>query len=286
MKIELVEIDKALKYYEIEDAEYKNKCYECVKNINHMKKLNSKVEEIYNILYKEETTKIDNFWKMQNRSELFGEDTNPFITNVLVLLGYKIHENNMNLKKYTDNEKVLYKNRVRETLTNDIFMRKLEGIRISQMLWATYFIRTRLIEVGRLQYGNSKGTIHIHIPAGNKLEIGAVIDSIQKSKKEIQKYFQIENPEYECSSWLLSKQLNSMIDSNTNIAKFYNLFEVKDGEDATKDILNFVFQVEKCEDYSTLEESTSLQRLIKRRLLLNNKFKMGIGKLKLGERYE
>lgn len=283
MKIQEREIEKALEYYSIEDLEYKNKCYKCIEDIEKTESLTNKAEEIYNILYNDEITKIDALWKIQNRSELFGENTNPFITNVLVLLGYKIHENDMNLKGYTDNEKALYKNRVRETLTNDIFIRKLDGIRISQMLWATYFIKTRLIEIGRLQYGDSKGTIHIHIPAGNKLEIEEVIDSIQKSKKEIQKYFQIENPEYECCSWLLSRKLNSMIGKNTNIAKFYNLFEVKDGEDATKDILNFVFQVEECENYSTLEESTSLQRLIKKQLLLNNKFKMGIGKLKIGD---
>lgn len=30
MKIELLEIDNALKYYEINDDKYKNKCYKCV----------------------------------------------------------------------------------------------------------------------------------------------------------------------------------------------------------------------------------------------------------------
>ncbi len=284
MKIEEIEIKKALEYYKIENLDYQNKCYKCIQDIEKTKDLHSKVEEIYNILYQAETSKIDRLWKIESKENLFGKNINPFTTNVLVLLGYRIHEYNMNLKKYTENEKSLYKQRVNETLTNDIFIRKLEGIRISQMLWATYFIRTRLIEVGRLQYGNSKGTIHIHIPSGGKLEIEAVMDSIKKSKKEIQKYFQIENPEYECQSWLLSRQLNAILNPNSNIAKFYRLFEVKDGEDATKDILNFVFQVEDCENYSTLKEDTSLQRLIKQQLLANKKFKIGIGKLKtIGE---
>lgn len=281
MEIEPVEIENALKYYQIEEEEYKNKCYECIEDIENIEELHTKVEEIYNILYKDETYQIDNFWKARNIEEIFGKDGNPFMTNLLVLLGYRMHENNMETKKYNDIQKSLYKQRVREALTNDIFVRKLEGIRISQMIWAVYFIRTRLIEVGRLQYEEKKGNINIHIPAGSKMEQEKVIASIKTSKIDIAKYFHIKNPKYYCNSWLLSNQLNAMIDTNSNIARFYSLFEVKDGEDATKDILNFVFQVENCDSYSTLREDTSLQRLLKHQLLANKKFKIGEGKLKL-----
>lgn len=280
MGIEPVEIENALKYYQIEEEEYKNKCYECIEDIENIEELHTKVEEIYNILYKDEKYQIDNLWKVQNLKEIFGEDSKPFVTNLLVLLGYRMHEDNMEAKEYNDAQKSLYKQRVREALTNDILVRKLEGIRISQMIWAVYFIRTRLIEVGRLQYEQKKGTINIHIPAGSKMEQEKVISSIKTSKIDIEKYFHMKNPEYYCNSWLLSNQLNAMIDTNSNIAKFYNLFEVKDGEDATKDILNFVFQVENCDSYSTLSEETSLQRLIKQQLLANKKFKIGEGKLK------
>ena len=34
MKIELVDIDNALKYYQINDINYKNKCYKCIEDIN------------------------------------------------------------------------------------------------------------------------------------------------------------------------------------------------------------------------------------------------------------
>jgi len=44
---------------------------------------------------------------------------------------------------------------------------------------------------------------------------------------------------------------------------------VQDGPDAKKDILNFVFNMQKCDDYNNLLEDTSLQRLLKKQLLKN-----------------
>ncbi len=280
MKIQLVDIDKAFKYYQINDINYKNRCYKCIEDINTIEDFNIKTEEIYNILYNDKTFKIDTLWKRQNIIELFGEQYNPFVTSVLVLLGYKLHEKNMIDKNYSNIQKEIYRRRVKEALTNDIYVRELESIRISQMIWAAYFINTKLIEVGRLQYEKCENHIKIHIPSGEKLEIEKVFNSIKESKLEIEKYFDLRNAEYRCDSWLLSNQINDIIDSNSNIAKFYNLFEVQDGPDAKKDILNFVFNMRECDDYNNLLEDTSLQRLLKKQLLENKSIKIGWGKLK------
>ena len=280
MKIDLIDIDNALKYYRIDDIKYKNKCHKCVEDINLANKLRNRIEEIYNILYDDSALKIDTLWERQNMAELFGNQYNPFVTNILVLLGYRLHDKNMENKNYDDLQKELYKKRVRETLTNDIYTKKLSGIRISQMIWAAYFINTKLIEVGRLQYEKCENHIKIHIPSGSKLEIGKVINSIKDSKEEIEKYFKITNIEYRCDSWLLSNQINSIIDKNSNIAKFYRLFEVKDGSDATKDILNFVFDVQKCDNYSKLKGDTRLQKILKQQLIEKKEIKIGLGILK------
>ncbi|WP_286315154.1 hypothetical protein [Romboutsia ilealis] len=148
----MIDIDNALEYYQISDINYKNKCYKCTEDVNTIEDFNARVEAIYNILYNDKSFKIDTLWKRQEMVELFGEYYNFFITNVLVLLGYKLHEKNMANKNYTNTQKTLYKKRVIEALTNDIYVRKLENIRISQMIWVAYFINTKLIEVGRLQY--------------------------------------------------------------------------------------------------------------------------------------
>ena len=275
MKIDLNDIDNALEYYQINNIDYKNKCYKCVEDINSINDFNVRTEEIYNILYTDNSFEIDTLWKRQNMIELFGEQYNPFITSVLVLLGWKLHDKNMINKKYTDAQKELYKKRVKEALTNDIYVRKLENIRISQMIWAAYFINTKLIEVGRLQYERCENYIKIHIPSGEKLEIEKVLNSIKYSKYEIEKYFDMKNPEYRCDSWILSNQINAIIDSTSNIAKFYRLFEVKDGPDATKDVLNFVFNIQECNDYNALTENTTLQKILKQQLLENKELKIG-----------
>lgn len=283
MKINYKDIDKALEYYKINDTGYQNKCYKCIEDFNTINDFNIRSEEIYNILYTDKTYKIDTLWKRQNMIELFGEKYNPFITNVLVLLGYKLHEINMNKKSYDSIQKQLYIKRVREALTNDINNKKLNGIRISQMIWGAYFINTKLIEVGRLQYEKCENHVKIHIPSGEKLQIEKVLNSIKDSKNEIKKYFNLKNPEYRCDSWLLSNQINTIIDSNSNIYKFYKLFEVTDGPDATKDILNFVFDVQECKDYNNLDESTSLQKMLKKKLIEKEELRIGWGKLKINE---
>ena len=50
MKFELSVIENALKYYQINDTNYKNKCYKCIKDVNEIKDFNIKAEEIY-IIY-------------------------------------------------------------------------------------------------------------------------------------------------------------------------------------------------------------------------------------------
>ena len=158
------------------------------------------------------------------------------------------------------------------------------------MLWAFYFVRVRIIEIGRLQYelletNKDNSIIKIHIPSGSKLDFDKVIDSINLSKRVLKEIYQIDNMVYKCNSWLLSNELNRIIDKESNIHKFYNLFDVEDGEDCVSDILNFVYQKKEINNYGELQEDTKLQRLIKKELLNETVFNMGNGILK-GDAYE
>ena len=103
---------------------------------------------------------------------------------MLLLLGFEYHKKN--ISKYNfDNEQIeIQKQRVKECLLNDILIKHYEGIRISQMLWGTYFINARLIECGRLQFEpTTNNNVKIHIPAGKKLDIEKVKDSLLNSKE-------------------------------------------------------------------------------------------------------
>ena len=70
------------------------------------------------------------------------------------------------------------------------------------------------------------------------------------------------------------------IDKNANIYQFHDLFKVKDGEDCEKDILDFVYRLDKCDDYSLLETDTTLQLQIKNYLKSGKKIYLGLGVLK------
>jgi len=283
-------IDEALDFYNIKDSEYKEKCYKCIYELEEEKEYQDKANEIYKILFIDKTDKIRDLWNFKKLSDLFANIKNPFITNVLLLSGYKVHKNNIEKYHLAEEQIKIHKVRVREALVNDIKIRGHDGIRISQMLWGAYFINIRIIEVGRLQYEfirfnplneeERKKCIKIHIPSGERLLEQKVKESIIKSKSEILKYFDLENPDYYCSSWLLSPAINKVLDKNSNIAKFYNMFNIIEEKDGLDDILNFVFNVRECNDYTKLKEITSLQIKLKEMLLRNERLTIGIGVLK------
>lgn len=278
------DLEIALEFYNINIEDYKNKCYKCLDEIDKNSELKNKINYVLKLVYSNESKQLELLWNENDFSKFFGETYNKFIHNIILLSGYKIHEENMNKYNFDTYQVLVHKNRVRECLTNDIYNRKLEGIRLSQTLWGLYFINIRLIEVGRLQYeycNNKKGKyIKIHIPKGDKLLYNEVLDSIKNSKKEIKKYFEIENYEYYCESWLLSKEITKLLDSNSNIAKFQQLFDITEGKDAIKDILNFVFDLQQIDSYYDLPEGTSLQSKIKDLLINEKEIHIGIGKLK------
>lgn len=295
-KISLViskqEITNALEFYNITDEKYIKKCYECLQNTLQDSILITKFNDIHKLLFFDglDRSEIKQLWQTNNLYELFGENCHPFITNLILLSGYKLHQNNMDKFLLDEHQRSIHIKRVSESLTKDIYEKNLDGIRISQMLWGAYFVNVKIIEVGRLQYelcsynpineNISENCVKIHIPKGNKLDIQDVLYSLKNSKQYIKEYFNLNNTNYYCVSWLLSEELHKIINDNSNIYKFYNLFDITPGTDATKDILNFVFGSRDITDYSTLPETTSLQTKLKQMLISNHQINLGIGTLK------
>ena len=281
-----IKIDEAFSFYNI-DNKYKKMCYDCINEINNSDAYKEAFNKICKKLYDSDFSYVRKLWDIKNVNELFDFNVNPFITNVIVLMGYHHHMININKYGIDNNQIKKHKKRVKECFESDLINRNLNGIRVSQMLWAIYFIRMRIIEVGRLQYEyygqeNGNNIIKIHIPKGNKLDILEVIKSLKISKNKLNEVFKINNLIYKCDSWLLSNQVFGLLDKDSNIYKFYRLFNVKDGKDCIKDILNFVYGVDICNDYSLLRDDTKLQKKIKVALLNNTKFKLGVGVLEKG----
>lgn len=273
-------IDEALNFYNI-DLQYRDKCYNCAEEINKKEKLSLSFSNLYKKLYIEEFTKIKDLWQYKDIDELFSDNVNPFITNIMVLLGYNYHRENMQQYNFDATQINIHKKRVKECFESDLKVRKRYGIRVSQMLWAIYFIRTRIVEIGSLQFEyDSNSIVKIHIPKNTNLNIFSVKESIKKATIEMKKIYSIKVFKYICNSWLLSKQIYEIIGKNSNISKFYNLFDVTEGEECINDILNFVYGIDECEDYSLLPTNTTLQSKIKNELLNGKIFYLGLGVLK------
>ena len=106
-----------------------------------------------------------------------------------------------------------------------------------------------------------------------------MLDSIHRAKNVIKDYFKIDNFQYVCDSWLLSPEIHELVSKDSNIYRFYELFDVSKGYDCVQDILDFVYQITDC-DFHNLREETSLQRVIKQYLLEGNQIHLGLGILK------
>lgn len=286
------DITNALALYNITDEQYITKCYKCLDSILKDTILISRFNELYELLYFTglDRAEIKKMWSTKNLQDLFKSDCNPFITNLLLLSGYNLHIQNMERYNLDNEQKDIHIKRVYESLTRDIYEKRLPGIRISQMLWGAYFVNVKIIQVGRLQYEQCNynpmdETIHekcvkIHIPKGDRLDIQDVKDSLKNSKYYIKKYFDLDNYNYYCSSWLLSKELHEIVDVTSNIYKFYNLFDITPSSSATSDILNFVFDSKDITEYTNLPDDTSLQKKLKEMLISNKEINLGIGKVK------
>ena len=101
------------------------------------------------------------------------------------------------------------------------------------MCFLFYFIRIKIVEIGSLQFEyDSNSVVKIHIPKNTNLNIFKVKESLKKATIEMKKIYSIKNFKYICNSWLLSKQIYEIIDRNSNISKFYDLFDVTEGKNA------------------------------------------------------
>lgn len=282
--INFKDIDTAFDYYNI-DEKYKDKCYKCANVINSNKLFLESFNKIDELLNLKDFSKINELWKYKEIDELFCENIDPFITNLIIALSYKTNQEY--IEKYElDKEQIsIIKNRIKECFEKDLIERNYDSVRISQMLWAFYFVRVRVIEIGRLQYelletNENESIIKIHIPGGSKLNYDKVVESIKLSENKLKEVYKINELCYKCNSWLLSKKINEVIDKDTNIHKFYNLFNIEDGEECTSDILNFVFDLKECNNYNELPEETSLQKILKNELINGTIFNIGIGTLR------
>ncbi|MCT4613083.1 MAG: hypothetical protein N4A47_06920 [Clostridia bacterium] len=277
-------LDNALEFYKIKDESLKLMYINSIMEISKNDLLKRYVFLCHYILFIDKNFNYRDCWNWKATKELINKHDNLNFNVIILLSGFKSHSKNMVNRGFDKKQIEYHKEGIKNCCINDYNRFNIKGIRFSQMVWGSYFINTRLIQVGRLQYEfsdyNSKNIVKIHIPPNSPLDSVAVIESLKKSRKEIEKYFKKYSEEtlYTCSSWLLSSDLPRFLDENSNIIKFQNLFQKTDEKTDKKDFLKFIFgEIFDVLDYKNLKERTKLQRRIKEHLIKGKELHVGEG---------
>lgn len=288
--------DEVLSYYKLEDINFRKKYLETIDMINSNIYLKVLCYLWHYILYIDDSGLYKDVWNWKETKELFKEVGNHMMPVIALLSGYEIHLKNMKNRKFDQEQTQEQIKNINQCCTMDKQRFDIDGIRFSQMIWGSYFMNGRLIQVGRLQYEFDEEVpesvkefkdgsyMYIHIPKGESLNIDEVNTSIKNAKEKIEKFYpeiEISKLQFYTNTWLLSNELDNILDENSNIIKFKNKFDIIEQTENTEDFLNFVFQEKGYNiNYEKLKEETILQRKLKEYLLENKKLHIGLGILK------
>lgn len=272
-------IESALDFYGVTDGDYRQRCLDGAKRADGDKALFTLVQRVYDILY---FGHDDDRYAVRKRGpdELFGCGAPDVMTSVIVLAGMDIHKANMERYGLDGEQRKKHIMRVNGVLTDDLRTRGKGYIRPSQMQWGTNFSLVKLIEVGRLQFERwpcKPGVVNMHIPAGDPLTKEAVFDAVERSEAELERYFGIKNAKYECESWLLSAEVRECAGEGSNIAAFCDMFTSHPFDDATEELLDYIWDIDECEDLTSLSEDTTLRKKVKALLVSGRKIYTGEG---------
>ncbi len=253
---------------------------------------------MYYILFLADSKNYYNIWSWKSTINVFKDNGSYMIPVVALLCGYQFHIESMKQRNFDDEQTEIQKYNIRLTCTNDSIKYKINGIRFSQMIWGSFFMKGNLIQIGRLQYEvgvknfdkldryfkEKHQYIYIHIPRSENLNEKDVEESLNLADEHIKKYYpELEDQmlAYYTQTWLLSPEIKEILPSDSNIIKFQEKFSIVEYEENINDFLNFVFDVVLGDvKYNDLSEKTTLQKELKKKLLNGNILHLGLGFLK------
>ena len=155
-----------------------------------------------------------------------------------------------------------------------------------KFVWAWWFPRQLSLQefrIGSLEYefvSNDEKIISLHIPSDANLQKEAVAESIHDFFEFRKMFFPdwVDAKIY-CESWMLSPALKELMDENSNILQFQNLFIEEKTDYNSMAVLDWVFPGYHAVS-EELPENTSLQRKMKRHLLEGGKIGWTTGYVK------
>ena len=150
--------------------------------------------------------------------------------------------------------------------------------------WVHKQLSLVFFRLGELEYEFINDSISIHTPSDAVLTKSKIDKSIKMLLKFIKKY----SPNYKdkliyCDSWLLSPNLATYLNKDSNILTFQNYFDIIRINLDNNDFIGWLFQTNNYNDLKLLKEETSLQRKVKEALLKNEKIGCAYGVLKINQ---
>lgn len=285
-----------LKYYKLCDVDFINQYLETIDMINSDIYLKVLCYLWHYILYVDDSELYKDVWNWKEAKDLFKNVGSYMMSTVVLLSGYEKHLENIKRRNFDQEQIQEQIKNINQCCTMDKQRFNIDGIRFRQMVWGSYFMNGRIIQIGRLQYEIDKKVptnvkkfkdgdyIYIHIPRGDNLNIEEVESSIKLSKEKIEKFYpeiEVSKLQYYTNTWLLSSELDTILDKNSNIIKFKNKFDVIEQTENIEDFLNYVFQEKNYDiNFENLKEETILQIKLKEYLLKGKKLHIGLGVLK------
>ena len=147
--------------------------------------------------------------------------------------------------------------------------------------WPLVHAEAKFLRIGELEYEptveDGQREVHIHIPAGSRLEPAIIAESLRQADEFMREYL----PDWAdaprcCESWMLSPAIVALLPEHSRIRWFASLFDIVKTLPEEKWYLEFVFKLEyfqwfKGIDLTTLREDTALQRALKSYLLSGGK---------------
>lgn len=166
---------------------------------------------------------------------------------------------------------------------------------LAELEWECCVHRSEVIKIGRLQFQPYKAeydfvplnlkkgdnVINMHIQEGG----GMTPEACKKSVENAREFFKTYFPDFKythmvCHSWLLDPALITMVKPDSNIAAFYNMFDIVVTEYANSAIKR-IYGPDAEKPYKEFSENSSLQRNMKAYLLGGGKLSVGYGVLKI-----
>lgn len=109
--------------------------------------------------------------------------------------------------------------------------------------------------------------ISVHIPRGARIDRASTREDFAAARAFFAQYYPEEPLKcFHCSSWLLDKTMADYLSENSNILAFQKLFQTFCVKSTGQEVFSFVHP-QPFESYEDLPETTSLERMLKRRYL-------------------